>query len=58
MNITLRQLQIFESVAQTQSYTRAAERLFMTQPAVSMQMKQLEETVGLDLFERQGKKSS
>ncbi len=56
MNITLRQLQIFESVAQTQSYTRAAERLFMTQPAVSMQMKQLEETVGLDLFERQGKK--
>jgi DNA-binding transcriptional LysR family regulator len=56
MNITLRQLQIFESVAQTQSYTRAAERLHMTQPAVSMQMKQLEETVGLDLFERQGKK--
>jgi len=56
MNITLRQLQIFESVAQTQSYTRAAERLFMTQPAVSMQMKQLEEAIGLDLFERQGKK--
>ena len=56
MNITFRQLQIFEAVAQTQSYTRAAERLHMTQPAVSMQMKQLEETVGLDLFERQGKK--
>ena len=56
MNITLRQLQIFEAVAQTQSYTRAAEQLHMTQPAVSMQMKQLEETVGLDLFERQGKK--
>ena len=56
MNITLRQLQIFEAVAQTQSYTRAAERLHMTQPAVSMQMKQLEETVGLDIFERQGKK--
>ncbi|MEE9309463.1 MAG: LysR family transcriptional regulator [Cocleimonas sp.] len=56
MNITFRQLQIFEAVAQTQSYTRAAERLHMTQPAVSMQMKQLEEMVGLDLFERQGKK--
>ena len=56
MNITLRHLQIFESVAQTQSYTRAAEHLHMTQPAVSMQMKQLEEMVGLDLFERQGKK--
>ena len=56
MNITFRQLQIFEAVAHTQSYTRAAERLYMTQPAVSMQMKQLEEIVGLDLFERQGKK--
>ncbi len=56
MNITFRQLQIFEAVVQTQSYTRAAEQLHMTQPAVSMQMKQLEETVGLDLFERQGKK--
>jgi DNA-binding transcriptional LysR family regulator len=56
MNITLRQLQIFETVAQTQSYTRAAERLHMTQPAVSMQMKQLEETAGLPLFDRQGKK--
>jgi DNA-binding transcriptional LysR family regulator len=56
MNITLKQLQIFEAVAETQSYTRAAEKLHMTQPAVSMQMKQLEETIGLDLFERQGKK--
>ncbi len=56
MNITLRQLQIFEAVAQTHSYTRAAEKLFMTQPAVSMQMKQLEESVGLPLFERHGKK--
>lgn len=56
MNITLRQLEIFEAVARTQSYTRAAEKLYMTQPAVSMQMKQLEETVGLPLFERQGKK--
>ncbi len=56
MNITLKQLQIFDAVAETQSYTRAAERLHMTQPAVSMQMKHLEETTGLDLFERQGKK--
>ncbi len=56
MNITLRQLQIFEAVATTQSYTRAAEQLYMTQPAVSMQIKQLEEDVDLTLFERQGKK--
>jgi len=56
MDITFRQLQIFEAVAQTQSYTRAAEKLHMTQPAVSMQMKQLEERIGLVLVERQGKK--
>lgn len=56
MNITLKQLKIFEAVAETQSYTRAAEKLNMTQPAVSMQMKQLEETIGLNLFERQGRK--
>lgn len=56
MNITLKQLKVFELVAETQSYTRAAEQLHMSQPAVSMQMKHLEETVALDLFERQGKK--
>lgn len=56
MNITLKQLKIFETVAETQSYTRAAEKLNMTQPAVSMQMKQLETSAGLHLFERQGKK--
>ena len=56
MNISLKQLKIFETVAETLSYTRAAEKLNMTQPAVSMQMKQLEETTGLELFERQGRK--
>jgi DNA-binding transcriptional LysR family regulator len=55
MNITIRQLQIFESVAQHLSYTRAAELLFLTQPAVSMQIKQLESEVGIPLFERMGK---
>lgn len=55
MNITLRQLQIFESVAQHLSYTRAAELLYLTQPAVSMQIKQLESEVGMPLFERMGK---
>ena len=56
MNITLRQLQVFEKVAKRLSFTRAAEELFLTQPAVSMQIKQLEDTVGLPLFERLGKK--
>ena len=55
MNITIRQLQIFESVAQHLSYTRASEVLYLTQPAVSMQIKPLESIVGMPLFERMGK---
>lgn len=56
MNITLRQLKVFERVARRLSFTRAAEELYLTQPAVSMQIKQFEEAVGLPLFERLGKK--
>jgi DNA-binding transcriptional LysR family regulator len=56
MNITFRQLKIFEAVASHLSYTRASEALHLTQPAVSMQIKQLENTVGLPLFEQLGKK--
>ncbi len=56
MNLTLRQLRIFEAVARHLSFTRASEELHLTQPAVSMQVKQLEETVGLPLFEQVGKR--
>lgn len=56
MHISIRQMQIFQTVAQTQNYTRAAELLHMTQPAISMQIKQLEDNTGLCLFERQGKR--
>ncbi len=56
MNITIRQLKIFEVVAQHLSYTRAAEILFLSQPAVSMQIKQLDSEVGLPLVEKMGKK--
>lgn len=56
MNITIRQFQIFEAVAQYLSYTRAAELLYLSQPAVSMQIKQLESEVEMPLFERMGKK--
>lgn len=56
MHLSLRQIRIFEAVAQYESYTRAAEKLHMTQPAVSMQIKQMEEDSGLALFERQGKR--
>ena len=55
MNITLKQLQIFSTVAEQQSYTQAAKLLYLTQPAISMQMKQLEEEVGVPLFDRLGK---
>ncbi|MES1925279.1 LysR substrate-binding domain-containing protein [Salinisphaera sp. T31B1] len=55
MNVTLRQLKVFEAVARHSSYTRAAEELHLTQPAVSIQVKSLEESVGLALFEQFGK---
>ncbi len=56
MQVTFRQLRVFQAVAQHSSYTRAAESLFLSQPAVSMQIKQLEENAGLPLFEQIGKK--
>ncbi|WP_089723966.1 LysR family transcriptional regulator [Candidatus Thiosymbion oneisti] len=55
MNVSLRQLRVFEAVARLSSYTRAAAELHLTQPAVSMQVRQLEEEVGLPLFEKLGK---
>jgi DNA-binding transcriptional LysR family regulator len=53
---TLRQLKIFETVARHLSFSRAAEELHLTQPAVSIQVKQLEGHAGLKLFEQLGKK--
>lgn len=55
-NATLRQLKIFEAVARKLSFSRAAEEFHLTQPAVSAQVKQLEEHAGLPLFEQLGKK--
>lgn len=55
-HVTLRQLRVFESVARHLSFSRAAEELHLTQPAVSMQVKQLEEQAGLPLTEMIGKK--
>ncbi len=53
---TLHQLKVFEAAARHSSFTRAAEELFLTQPTVSMQIKQLTKTVGLPLFEQVGRK--
>lgn len=55
MNLSLHQLQIFVAVADRQSFTRAAEHLLLTQPAVSMQIKALERVVGIPLFDHVGK---
>lgn len=56
LHVTLRQLKVFESVARHLSYSRAADELHLTQPAVSMQIKQLEDNISLPLFEQLGKR--
>jgi len=56
MRMTLRQLQVFNAVCETRSYSRAAEDMALTQPAVSSQIRQLEELVGQPLFEYVGRK--
>lgn len=56
MRVTLRQLQAFEAVARLRSYSRAAEEMHVTQPAVSKQIRLLNEEVGLPLLEQIGKK--
>jgi len=55
-HVTLRQLKVFEAVARNLNYSRAAQELHLSQPAVSMQMKQLEGSAGMPLFEQAGKK--
>jgi DNA-binding transcriptional LysR family regulator len=54
--VTFRQLQIFCSVTRHLSFVRASEELHLSQPAVSMQIKQLEEAIGLPLLDRFGKR--
>ncbi len=55
MNVTLRQLSVFESVARNLSYTKAAKELHLSQPGVSMQVRALVDVVGIPLFEKLGK---
>jgi len=57
-NVTLRQLRIFVAVGKHLSFARAAEELALTAPAVSMQIKDLEEQVGLALFDRSSRSVS
>ena len=52
MNLNLRQLQAFVAVYRLGSLTRAAEQMFLTQPAVSVLIRQLEDSAGVRLFDR------
>lgn len=55
MLINLHQLQIFLAVAETHSYSRAAHTLYLSQPAVSMQIRALERSIKMPLFEKGGR---
>ncbi len=56
IRLTLHQLNILEAVSRCGSFSRASTELHLSQPAVSMQIKQLEESLGLPLFEQIGKR--
>jgi DNA-binding transcriptional LysR family regulator len=55
-NLSLRQIRIFSAAARHLSFSRAAEEMHLSAPAVSMQIKELEEELGLALFLRSGRK--
>ncbi|MCH2221993.1 MAG: LysR family transcriptional regulator, partial [Dechloromonas sp.] len=54
-HLTFRQLETFATVARFGSFSRAAEALHLTQPAVSIQIRQIADLVGLPLFEQTGR---
>ncbi|RME85777.1 MAG: LysR family transcriptional regulator, partial [Zetaproteobacteria bacterium] len=56
LEISTRQMRILDAVARTGSCSRAAEILFMSQPGVSMQIKQMEAMLGFRLFDRTGRR--
>ncbi|WP_025562525.1 LysR family transcriptional regulator [Psychromonas sp. SP041] len=55
MRATLHQLKVFRQVAISMNYTKAADKLGLSQPAVSIQLKQLENNLDIFLFEKIGK---
>jgi len=56
-DLSIDQLRTFVTVADVGSYTRAAQHLYRTQPALSLQIKRLEEQLGTRLFERNGRRT-
>ena len=57
LHITIRQIQLFEAVARHGSFARAARELHLTQPTISMQVKQLQQMIGMPLLETCGRKA-
>ncbi len=55
-HITFRQMQIFEAIVRLESFTRAAEELFLTQPTVSTQLKKLSDVIDMPLLDQSGRK--
>jgi LysR family transcriptional regulator, low CO2-responsive transcriptional regulator len=55
MKYTLNQLHVFQKVFETKSITKASEQLFMTQPAVSIQLKNFQQQFNTPLYEHQGR---
>lgn len=53
--MNLQQLRTFRVVAQQRSYSRAAQQLYLSQPGVSLQVRALEQSIGMPLFERSGR---
>jgi DNA-binding transcriptional LysR family regulator len=56
MNYTLREIECFTAVAETLSFTRAAQNLHLAQPPLSRHVRTLEEKLGTRLFERSGRR--
>lgn len=56
MNVTFRQLRLFLAVAELRSITAAAKAMHVTQPTVSMQLKEIADAIGLPIYEVVGKR--
>lgn len=57
-NISLRQIRIFLSAANHLNFSNTAKELHITSPAVSLQIKEMENDIGVKLFNRSNKKSA